>query len=235
MTDPFLRSGVAGLDRVTFDVGLRAHMQRVYGYMSAGLAVTGVIAWIVANTALAAMIFGTPLRYVAMLLPFAFLMFMSLRASAVSMTTLKTIFFLFCASMGISLGGIFLVYTGESIARSFFITGATFGAMSLWGYTTKRDLSGMGAFMMMGMFGVMIASVINIFLASSALLWMVSIACVVIFTGMTAWDTQSIKQSYAEEYGVEANDKLAVFGALRLYMDFINIFVNLLQLTGRRN
>jgi FtsH-binding integral membrane protein len=235
MTDPFFRSGVAGLDRVTLDVGLRAHMQRVFGYMSGGLAVTGLLAWALANSpALTNVIYGTPLRYVAMLLPFAFIIFMSVRASAISAATLKLVFWLYCAAMGLSMGAIFLVYTGESVARSFFITGATFGAMSLWGYTTKRDLTGMGSFLMMGVVGLMIASVINIFLLSSMMQWVVSVAAVAIFTGLTAWDVQRIKQTYAESYGVEANDKLAVFGALSLYLDFINVFFSLLQLTGNR-
>jgi FtsH-binding integral membrane protein len=138
--------------------------------------------------------------------------------------------------MGLSMGAIFLTYTDASIARAFFITGATFGGMSLWGYTTRRDLTSMGAFMMMGLLGVIIASVVNIFLVSSMLQWMVSVASVAIFTGMTAWDVQSIKQTYAESYGAEANEKMAIAGALRLYLDFINLFVSLLRLFGdRRN
>ena len=236
MTDPFFRptSGVAGLDGITFDAGLRGHMQRVFGYMSGGLAITGVLAWVVANTALVNVIFGTPLQWVVMLLPFAFLLFMNFRANAVSSGTLKTVFLLFCAAMGLSLSSIFLIYTNASVSRAFFVTAADFGAMSLWGYTTKRDLTGMGSFMMMGLLGIIIASVVNIFLMSSMMQWMVSIASVAIFTGLTAWDAQRIKQSYAESYGTEANDKLAVFGALSLYLDFINIFMSILRLTGDR-
>ncbi|MGB9154527.1 MAG: Bax inhibitor-1/YccA family protein [Alphaproteobacteria bacterium] len=234
MTDPIIRSGVSGLDRVTFDVGLRAHMQRVFGYMSGGLAMTGLLALVVAHTALAQIIFGSPLRWVVMLAPMGFVMVMSFRMQTISVTALKTMFWLFCATMGLSMGSIFLIYTDASIARAFFITGATFGAMSLWGYTTKRDLTGMGAFMMMGVFGLIIASLVNMFMMSSMLQWMVSIATVAIFTGLTAWNVQRIKQTYSEGYGVEANDKLAVFGALSLYLDFINIFISLLQLTGDR-
>jgi FtsH-binding integral membrane protein len=236
MTDPFFRSGIAGLDSVTFDVGLRAHMQRVFGYMGGGLAVTGLMAWIVAHTALAGLIFGTPLRWVAMLAPLAFILVMNFRMQTISVSALKTMFWLFCGSMGLSMGAIFLVYTDTSISRAFFITAADFGTMSLWGYTTKRDLTGMGAFLMMGLFGIMIASLVNIFLMSSMLQWIVSIAGVAIFTGLTAWDVQRIKQTYAESYGAEANDKLAVFSALNLYLNFINLFQFILSLTGdRRN
>ncbi|NDG05469.1 MAG: Bax inhibitor-1/YccA family protein, partial [Alphaproteobacteria bacterium] len=150
------------------------------------------------------------------------------------------IFWAFCASMGLSLASVFLVYTGESVARAFFITAATFGAMTLWGYTTKADLSKMGAFLMMGVFGLMIASLVNIGLAlftgesSSMLQWIMSVAGVAIFTLLTAWDTQRIKQTYAEHWGDEANGKLALMGALSLYLNFINAFQFLLQLIGQR-
>lgn len=234
MNDPFFRSGVAGLDRVTFDVGLRAHMQRVYAYMGGGLALTGLLAWVVANTALAGIIFGTPLKWVVMLAPLAFVMFMSFRMETISTGTLRALFWAFCATMGLSMASIFLVFTGESVARVFLITACTFGAMSLYGYTTKRDLTSMGAFFMMGVFGLMIASLVNIFMMSPMLQWVMSVAGVAIFTGLAAWDTQRIKQTYAEYYGAEANEKLAIFGALSLYMDFINAFQYLLQLMGNR-
>jgi FtsH-binding integral membrane protein len=236
MNDPFFRSGsgVAGLDRVTFDVGLRAHMQRVFGYMAGGLAVTGLLSWVVANTPLAQIIFGSPLRWVAMLLPLAFILVMNFKMQSISASGLKILFWLFCASMGISMASIFLVFTGASVARAFFITASTFGTMALWGYTTKRDLTSMGAFLMMGVIGLMIASLVNIFLMSSGLQWVVSIAGVAIFTGLTAWDTQRIKQTYSESYGSEDNDKIAVFGALSLYLNFINAFQFLLSLTGDR-
>jgi FtsH-binding integral membrane protein len=234
MTDPSFRSNVAGLDRVTFDVGLRAHMQRVFGYMSGGLVVTGLLAWVVAHTALAQIIFGSPLRWVVAIAPMGFVLVMSLRMQTISITTLKAMFWGFCATMGLSMGAIFLTYTDASISRAFFITGATFGGMSLWGYTTKRDLTSMGSFLMMGLLGLIVASMVNLFMMSSMLQWMVSVAGVAIFTGLTAWDVQRIKQTYAESYGSEANDKLAVFGALSLYLDFINIFISLLRLTGDR-
>jgi uncharacterized protein len=234
MTDPFFRSGVAGIDRVTFDAGLRAHMQRVFGYMSGGLALTGLLAWIAAHTVLAQVLYGTPLRWVVVFAPLVFVMAMSLRMNTISRTSLKVLFWSFCGTMGLSMGTLFLMFTDASIARAFFITSATFGAMSLWGYTTKRDLSGMGAFLLMGVVGIFIASLVNIFMLSSMLQWMVSVAGVVLFTGLAAWDSQRIKQTYAESYGEEANDKLAVFGALSLYLDFINAFQFLLQLTGSR-
>jgi FtsH-binding integral membrane protein len=234
MTDPFFRSGVAGLDRVTYDVGLRTHMQRVFSYMGGGLILTGLLAWVVANTVLAQYIFGTPLRWVVMLAPLGFMMAMNFRMQTISVSGLKTLFWLFCATMGLSMGAIFLVFTGASVARAFFITAATFGTMALWGYTTKRDLTAFGSFLLMGVIGLMIASVVNIFLMSSMMQWMVSVAGVVIFTGLTAWDTQRIKQTYSESYGQEANDKLAVFGALSLYLNFINAFQFILQLTGGR-
>jgi len=234
MNEPFFRSGIAGIDRVAFDAGLRIFMQRIFGYMSGGLAVTGLLAWVVAHTALAGIIFGTPLKWVVMLAPLGFVLFMNFRMNTISVSTLRSMFWLFCATMGLSMGAIFLVYTGASVARAFFITAATFGAMSLWGYTTKKDLSDFGAFLMMGILGLMIASVVNIFMASSMLQWMVSIAGVAIFTGLTAWDVQRLKQTYSESVGVEANDKLAIFGALTLYLNFINAFQFLLQLTGDR-
>jgi FtsH-binding integral membrane protein len=234
MTEPFFRSGVAGLDRVTFDAGLRAFMQRIFAYMGGGLAVTGIVAWMVANTPLAGMLYGTPLKYVVMLAPLGFILFMNFRMDTISVPTLRTLFWLFCATMGLSMGAIFLVYTGASVARAFFITGATFGAMSLWGYTTKKDLSDFGAFLMMGVLGIFIASIVNIFMGSSMLQWMVSVAGVAIFTGLTAWDVQRLKQTYSDGFGVEANDKLAIFGALTLYLNFINAFQFLLSLIGDR-
>jgi uncharacterized protein len=217
----------------SYDVGLRTHMQRVFNYMGGGLALTGLLAWVVANTALAGVIFGSPLRWLVMLAPLGFVMFMNIKMQSLSASTLRTLFWSFCGTMGLSMGAIFLVFTNESIARAFFITAATFGGMSLWGYTTKRDLTGFGSFLMMGLLGLVIAGVVNLFLSSSMLHWMSSIIGVFIFTGLTAWDTQRIKEMYSASWGQEANDKLAVFGALSLYLDFINAFQYLLQLTGQ--
>ena len=234
MNDPFFRSGVSGLDRVGIDAGLRAHMQRVFNYMGGGLALTGALAWLVANTSLAPVLYGTPLKWLVMLAPMGFILFMNFKMETISVGTLRTLFWAFCGTMGLSMGAIFLVFTNASVARAFFITAATFGAMSLWGYTTKKDLANFGAFLMMGLIGLLIASVVNIFLHSSGLQWIVSIVGVAIFTGLTAYDVQNIKQTYAESYGAEANDKLAVFGALRLYLNFINAFQYILSLMGDR-
>jgi FtsH-binding integral membrane protein len=232
MTDPFFRSGIAGLDRATLDAGLRAHMQRVFGYMAGGLAVTGLLAWMTALFWPGLIL--SPLRWIVIIAPLGFVMAMNLRMSTMSLSALKTLFWLFCGTMGLSMGAIFMVYTDASIARAFFITSATFGAMSLWGYTTKSDLSGMGSFLLMGIFGLLIASFVNLFMGSPMLQWALSIVGVAIFTGLTAWDVQRIKQMYAESYGAEANDKMAVFGALSLYLNFINAFQFMLQLTGSR-
>ena len=234
MDENFNAAGISTASATSYDVGLRAHMQSVYNYMGGGLAITGLLAWVVANTALANIIFGTPLKWLVMLAPLGFVMFMQFKMQTISVGTLRTLFWSFCAAMGLSMGAIFLVFTNASIARAFFITAATFGTMSLWGYTTKRDLTGFGSFLMMGVIGLMIAGVVNIFLASSMLQWVSSIIGVFIFTGLTAYDTQRIKQTFNDSWGRESNDKLAVFGALSLYMDFINEFQFLLQLTGQR-
>ena len=234
MAQDFFGSGIAGTDRVSFDAGLRQHMQRIFNYMAGGLVVTGALAYLVANTVLAQLIFGTPLRWLVMLAPLGFVMYMNVRMLSLSATALRTLFWSFCATMGLSMGAVFLVFTGDSIARAFFITAATFGVMSLWGYTTRRDLSNFGAFLLMAVFGLIIASLINIFLMSSGLQWAVSVLGVFVFTGLTAYDVQRIKQTYAAAWGQEANDKMAVFDAMALYMNFINAFQFLLQLTGTR-
>ncbi len=234
MDENFNAAGISTSSAASYDVGLRTHMQSVYNYMAGGLVLTGLLAWVVANTGLAGLIFGTPLKWLVMLAPLGFVMFMQFKFQTISVGTLRTLFWAFCATMGLSMGAIFLVFTNASIARAFFITAATFGTMSLWGYTTKRDLTGFGSFLMMGVIGLMIAGLVNIFLASSMLHWVSSIIGVFIFTGLTAYDTQRIKQTFNDSWGRESNDKLAVFGALSLYMDFINAFQFLLQLTGQR-
>lgn len=231
MADQFSRP-VNATAAGTFDAGLRAHMQRVFNYMGGGLALTGLVAFITANTPLFGIIFGTPLKWVAILAPLVFIIFLQLKFQSMTASRLRVLFWSFCAVMGLSLSMIFMVFTGASIARAFFITGATFGAMSLWGYTTKRSLMGLGSFMMMGLIGLIIASVVNLFLMSSGLQWVVSIVTVIVFTGLTAYQTQMIKQMYGEGWGDEANDKLAVWGALQLYLSFINLFQAILSLTG---
>nr|WP_152613685.1 Bax inhibitor-1/YccA family protein [Inquilinus limosus] len=215
------------------DAGLRQHMLRVYNYMGLGLVLTGLVAYLVASTpAIYIPIFTSPLKWVVMLAPLAFVFFLSFRIHAVSASTAQMVFWLFCGVMGLSMASIFLVFTGTSIARTFMITAVMFGAMSLYGYTTKADLSRFGSFLMMGLVGIIIASIVNIFLGSTALQFIVSVAGVLIFTGLTAWDTQRIKEEYAEHYDTESLNKMAVMGALSLYLNFINMFQLLLQLTG---
>jgi uncharacterized protein len=227
--------GAATPDRVLFDEGLRQHMLRVYNYMGLGLVMTGLVAFIVGTTrALYVPIFSTPLKWVVMLLPLAFVLIFSFRMQSMSASGAQMLFWAFCAVMGLSLASIFLVFTGTSIARTFFIAAAMFGATSLYGYTTKRDLSQFGSFLIMGLIGVVIASLVNLFLASSALQFAISVIGIVVFVGLTAWDTQSIKEQYAENFDAESKQKLAVFGAFSLYLNFINIFQLLLNFTGQR-
>ncbi|MFC4173466.1 Bax inhibitor-1/YccA family protein [Microvirga sp. GCM10011540] len=236
MNTPYAwQTGNAHTTTAIFDEGLRRHMLRVYNYMGIGLVLTGLVAFFVASTpALYVPIFQSPLKWVVMLAPLAFVFFFSFRINAMSAATAQMAFWAFCAVMGLSLASVFLVFTGTSIARTFFITAAMFGATSLYGYTTRRDLSKFGSFLVMGLIGVIIASLVNIFLASSALQFAISIIGVLVFTGLTAYDTQSIKEQYAESHGHEANSKMAVFGALSLYLNFVNLFQLLLSLTGQR-
>lgn len=221
--------------QAAFDEGLRQHMLRIYNYMGLGLVITGLVAFLVSSTpALYVPIFSTPLKWVVMLAPLAFVFFFSFKIQTMSASTAQMTFWAFCAVMGLSLASVFLVFTGASIARTFFITATMFGATSLYGYVTKRDLSKFGSFLMMGLIGVVIASVVNIFLGSSALQFAISIIGIVVFIGLTAWDTQNIKEQYAENFDQESQQKLAVFGALSLYLNFVNIFQLLLSLTGQR-
>lgn len=227
--------GAQAQSAAIFDEGLRKHMLRVYNYMGLGLVITGIVAFVVSQTpALYVPIFSTPLKWVVMLAPLAFVFFFSFRIHAMSAATAQMAFWAFAAVMGLSLASVFLVFTGTSIARTFFITATMFGAMSLYGYTTKRDLSQFGSFLMMGLIGVIIASIVNIFLGSSALQFAISVIGVVVFVGLTAWDTQNIKEQYAENFDQESQQKLAVFGALSLYLNFVNLFQLLLSLTGQR-
>ena len=195
---------------------------------------TGLVAYVVGTTpALYVPIFSSPLKWVVMLAPLGFVFFLSARIQAMSASAAQITFWAFAAVMGLSLASIFLAFTGESIARVFFITAATFGATALWGYTTKRDLSGMGNFMFMGLIGIVIAGLVNIFLASSALQFAISVIGVVVFTGLTAWDMQRLKSEYYEYGGSgEIAQKGAIMGALSLYLNFINLFMMMLQLFG---
>jgi FtsH-binding integral membrane protein len=237
MAQPLSNRSTAGgwTSTAAFDEGLRQHMLQVYNYMGIGLALTGVIAFLVAATpALYGPIFGTPLKWVVMLAPLGFVFFLSFKIASISASTAQMLFWAFCAVMGLSMASIFLVFTGASIARVFFITAATFGAASLYGYTTKADLSKVGSFLFMGLIGIVIASVVNIFLGSSALQFAISVIGVIVFTGLAAYDTQTIKENYAEHAGSETNCKLAVMGALSLYLSFISLFHMLLYFLGDR-
>jgi FtsH-binding integral membrane protein len=216
------------------DAGLRAHMQRVYGYMAGGLALTGIVAYAAAASGFYQAIAATPLIWIVMLAPLGFVLALSFGIQRMSAGTAMALFWIYGAVMGLSLGGIFLVFTGTSIARVFFITAATYGAMSLYGYTTRSDLSGFSSFLLMGLIGIVIASIVNIFIGSSALQFATSIIGVIIFVGLTAYDTQRIKQMYLESDTFEVARKKAVLGALALYLDFINLFMILLQLFGQR-
>ena len=217
------------------DVGLRAYMLRVYNYMASALALTGAIAYLTANNeTMVQMIFGTGLSWIVMLSPLAFVMVLSFGINRMKASTAQAIFWVFAAVMGLSMASIFLQFTGASVARVFFITAGTFAGMSLWGYTTKKDLSGFGSFLMMGLIGIIIAMVVNIFLQSSALHFTISAVGVLVFVGLTAYDTQRIKSLYLESDGSETMSKKAIMGALTLYLDFINLFVMLMQLLGDR-
>jgi uncharacterized protein len=215
------------------DAGLRAHMIRVYNYMAAGVALTGVVAWFT-NAYFGQALYGSPLMYVLIFAPLALVLFLSFGIDRLSAPMAQALFFLYAGLLGASLSIIFAVYTNASITRVFFISAASFGGLSLWGYTTKRDLTGMGSFMMMGLIGILIASLVNIFLRSSGLDWAISVIGVVVFAGLTAWDTQKIKEMYDPmDNGTVAGRKV-VMGALSLYLDFINLFLMLLRLFGER-
>jgi FtsH-binding integral membrane protein len=220
---------------VAFDAGLRAHMVRVYNHMTAGLVVTGIIAYLVSTSpAMIQAIFGSPLRIVVMLAPLAFVMVMSFGIQKLSLAALTATFYGFSVAMGLSLSTIFLVYTHSSIAQVFFISAATFLSMSLYGYTTGKDLTSWGSFGIMAVFGIIIAQLVNMFLHSAGMGFAISVIGVLAFTALTAYDTQKIKENYAESWGAESNGKLALMGALSLYLDFINLFMMLLRLMGNR-
>jgi FtsH-binding integral membrane protein len=234
-----VRTG-AGTRVEGIDQGLRAFMLGVYNNMAIGLAVTGLVAygtyiWAASNPAVAQTLYGSPLRWVIMLAPLAFVFGLSAAVHRMQPATARLVFFAFAAVMGLSLSSIFLVFTGESIARTFFITAASFGALSLFGYTTKKDLSGFGSFLIMGVFGLIIAMLVNIFLQSSALQFAISALGVLIFAGLTAYDTQRLKHTYDIVAGdAAAAGRASILGALTLYLDFINLFTFLLQFMGNR-
>jgi uncharacterized protein len=229
------------------DQGLRAYMLGVYNYMTLGLGITGVVAYFAFRfgtvelasgrlglTAFGQAIYASPLRWLVVLAPLGIIFLMSGRANSMTAASARNTFFVFAAAMGLSMSALLVVYTGGSVALAFFQAAAAFGALSLYGYTTRRDLSAMGSFMMMGLFGIIIVSLVNLFLQSSGVQWALSILAVGIFAGLTAWDTQAIKSMYYAGLGSEAREKASVFGALKLYLDFVNIFQSLLYLTGNQ-
>ena len=234
-----IRSVGAGARTAQIDEGLRAHMNKVYGLMSAGMAVTGAVAYFVGtNDALLASIFGTPLKWVVMFAPLAVVFAFGAMINRMSVGAAQAVFYGFAALMGLSISYIFAVYTGVSIATTFLTTAIAFAGLSLYGYTTKKDLSGFGTFLMMGVIGLLVASVVNIFLQSSAITFAVSALGVLIFAGLTAYDTQSIKNTYlqmAQQGDSDWMGKSAIMGALQLYLDFLNMFMFLLQFLGNRN
>ena len=221
-----------GLD---IDAGLRSHMISIYNYMGLGLALTGLVAFLAASSpALMQTIFMSPLKWVVMLAPLGVVFYLSSSMNRIAASTAQTLFWVYAGLMGLSLSSLFYVFTLSSIARVFFITASVFGSMSIYGYTTKRDLTSMGSFLIMGVWGVFLASIVNLFLQSSGMQFGISILCVLIFTGLTAYDTQTLKSMYFENDDAEVQNKKAIFGALNLYLNFINIFISLLHLFGDR-
>ena len=218
----------------TYDLGLRRHMLSIYNYMSSGVLLSGVVALLFASSGMAAQIVGGPLWFVIALAPLGFVMAMSFGQNKFSTAALQMMFWAFCTVMGLSLSTIFLRFTGASIATTFFATAGAFAGLSLVGYTTKKNLSAMGSFMTMGLIGIIIAMVINIFLQSSGLSMAISILGVLIFAGLTAYDTQRLKNQYYEVQGTDFAGKAIVLGALTLYLDFINMFQFLLSFLGNR-
>lgn len=230
-----LNTGASVQTGAAIDAGLRAYMLTVYNYMASGLTLTGIVSYATAHSeTMMGAIYGTPLMWVVMLAPLGFVFALSFGINKMSLPTVQGLFWAFAAVMGLSLASIFVVYTGASIARVFFITAGTFAGMSIYGYSTKRDLTGMGSFLIMGLIGLIIASIVNIFLQSPALYWALSIIGVGIFVGLTAYDTQKIKLMYMESDAHATSGKKAIMGALTLYLDFINLFIMLLRLFGER-
>jgi uncharacterized protein len=234
-----IRTGAATQGAEMIDEGLRAHMLRVYNLMAIGLAITGIAALgtsvlAQSNEAVFQLLYISPLKWVVMLAPLALVFFLSFRIHSMSVATAQTTFWGYAALLGVSLSSIFFVYSGASITQTFFITATTFGAMSLYGYTTKKDISSWGSFLFMGLIGLIIASIVNIFMASSALSFAISAIGVLVFTGLTAYDTQKIKESYYEGDDSDTAGRKAIIGALELYLDFVNLFLMLLRLLGNR-
>ncbi len=246
---PYAGYGATTIDQAAFDAGLRAHMLRVYNYMASGLALSGIVALVLyASPDLAKVFFQTrtlstgatrivgmnALGWVAMLAPIGLLLLVSFRAHKMSVPAIHAVYWTVTALMGVSLTILLYTYSHASVARTFFITAAAFGGLSLYGYTTKRDLSGWGKFLMMGVIGLVIASIVNLIWPMGALSFIISAVGVLIFSALIAYDTQSIKQQYSEAYGTDVQEKLAVFGALSLYLDFVNLFQFLMSFFGEK-
>ncbi|MDC6465464.1 Bax inhibitor-1/YccA family protein [Pelagibacteraceae bacterium] len=243
-----VQSKTTSTETYVIDEGLRAYMLKVYNYMASGILITGFISLILFKmsvvtsadgsiaglTGLGNALYNSALRWVVMLAPLGVVFYMSFGIKKMSASKAQSTFWVFAALMGASLSSIFLIYTGASITRVFFITSGTFGAMSIYGYTTKRDLTKLGSFLMMGLFGIIIASIVNMFMKSSMMYYVISILGVLIFVGLTAYDTQKIKNMYLASDTGEIMGKKAVMGALTLYLDFINLFIMLLRLFGQR-
>jgi uncharacterized protein len=225
------------------DQGLRSYMLRVYNYMAVGLGLTGIaaVATFMAAvdngqlTSFGQLLFASGFRWVVIFAPLALVLFLSFRVQSMSVATAQLIFWIYAGLVGVSFASLGLVYAHESIARVFFITAASFGGLSLWGYTTKRSLTGMGSFLFMGLIGLILASLVNLFLQSSAMQFVISAVGVLVFAGLTAYDTQRIKEMYFEADDSATAGRKAIMGALTLYLDFINMFLMLLQLFGNRN
>lgn len=235
MNRPYIPVQAPAGTAVPFDAGLRRHMLGIYNNMALGLVITGLVAFGIASTpALYEPIFGTPLKWVAMFAPLGFVFFLSFRMERMTVASARTAFIAFAAVMGVSMAAIFLAFTETSIARTFFIAASMFLGVSLWGYTTKRDLTGWSTFLFMGLIGVVVASLVNLFLGSSTLQLVVSFAGIIVFTGLTAWDTQRAKSAYVAFAGTEHAEKLGIMGALSLYLNFVNLFQLLLTFFGQR-
>ena len=231
---PAVNAATVGVPRAARDVGLRSYMLSVYNYMASGVLLTGIVAMLFYNSGLAAQVMATPLRWLIVLAPLGFVMVMSFGLNRLSTGALQALFWSFAVAMGLSMSTVFLVYTGTSIATTFFAVSAGFAGLSLYGYTTKKDLSGWGTFLIMGVVGLLVAMLINMFLQSSAMMLAISAIGVLLFAGLTAYDTQKIKSMYAYVAGTEMQGKTVIMGALNLYLDFINMFMFLLSFMGNR-
>jgi hypothetical protein len=239
----FGRGGVIA-DQATFDVGLRQHMIRVYNYMASGLALSGIVAFaLFSSSDLARLFFDVTangrvvglnvLGWVAIFAPLGLLLLVGFRAAQMSVGAVQAVYWAVTALMGVSLSLVLFRYTGASVARTFFVTAAAFGGLSLYGYTTKKDLSAFGKFLFMGLIGIILAGLVNMIWPSGTMTFIISVAGVLIFSGLIAYDTQKIKEQYSEAYGTELAEKMAIFGALSLYLDFVNLFQFLMSFMGQ--